>query len=38
VALLIAKTKKAHTVGKNLVLPAAIKICEIVHGDKIAEL
>ncbi|XP_060873903.1 SCAN domain-containing protein 3-like [Metopolophium dirhodum] len=36
-ALLIAKAKKSFTIGENLVLPAAIKICEIVHGDKIAD-
>ncbi|XP_022182264.1 zinc finger MYM-type protein 6-like, partial [Myzus persicae] len=36
-ALIIAKAKKSFTIGENLVLPAAIKICEIVHGDKIAD-
>jgi len=36
-ALLIAKVKKSFTIGENLVLPAAIKMYEIVHGDKIAE-
>jgi hypothetical protein len=34
----LPKLKKAHTVGENLVLPMAIKICGIVNGDKIAEL
>jgi hypothetical protein len=39
VALLLDKTKKkTHTVGENSVLPTAIKMCEIVHGDKIVEL
>ena len=37
IALLIAKTKKPHTVGEELVLPAAIKICETVHSSTIAE-
>jgi hypothetical protein len=37
VALLIARTNKAHIVGENLVLPAAVEDCEIVHGNKIAE-
>lgn len=36
-ALLIAKAKKSFTIGENLVLPAAIKICEVIHGDKIAD-
>jgi len=36
-ALLIAKAKKSFTIGENLVLPTAINICEIVHGDKIAD-
>ncbi|KAL4126413.1 hypothetical protein QTP88_010635 [Uroleucon formosanum] len=35
--LLIAKAKKSFTIGENLVLPAAIKICEVIHGDKIAD-
>lgn len=36
-ALLIAKAKTCFTIGENIGLPAAIQICEIVHGDKIAE-
>ncbi|XP_025201853.1 protein FAM200A-like [Melanaphis sacchari] len=35
--LLIAKAKKSFTIGENLVLPAAVKICETVHGVKIAD-
>lgn len=35
--LIIAKAKKSLTIGENLVLPAAIKICKIVHGDEIAD-
>jgi len=38
IALLIAKSKKPYTIGEDLILPAAIKICEIIHGDKIATL
>jgi hypothetical protein len=33
----LPKPKKTHIVGENFVLPTAIKICETVHGDKIAE-
>ncbi len=35
VAILIAKDEKAHTIGESLVLPAAIRICQIVHNNKI---
>ena len=30
---LIAKTKKPHSIGESLVLPAAIKIVSIMHGE-----
>ena len=34
VSLMIAKQKKAHTIGKNLVLPAAKVIACCVFGDE----
>src|SRR5262249_3743086 len=37
VAYLIAKSKKAHSIGEELVLPAAIRISEICHGQKFGE-
>jgi hypothetical protein len=37
VLYLISKNKKTHTVGETLLLPAAMKICEIVHGKKYGE-
>lgn len=37
VALLIARDKKSDTIGESLVLPAAIKVCQILHGGKIAD-
>jgi hypothetical protein len=30
---LIVKTKKLHSIGEYLVLPAAIKIVSIMHGE-----
>jgi hypothetical protein len=33
---LIAKTKKPHSIGESLVLPAAIKIVSIMHGESYA--
>lgn len=36
IAFLISKTKKPYTIGEDLILPAAIKICEIMHNDKIS--
>jgi hypothetical protein len=34
---LIAKNKKPHTIGEILLLPAAMKMCEIMHGEKYGE-
>ena len=34
VSLMIAKQKKAHTIGKNLVLPAAKVMVRCVFGDE----
>lgn len=36
-AYLIAKAKKPDTIGEELILPAAVKIVEIIHGKEIAE-
>jgi hypothetical protein len=33
VSYLIAKNKKLHTIRETLLLPAAMKMCEIVHGE-----
>jgi hypothetical protein len=35
---LIAKAKKPFTIGEELILPAAIKICEIIHGKEISDV
>jgi hypothetical protein len=37
VSYLIAKNKKPHTIGETLLLPAAMKMCEIMHGEKCGE-
>jgi hypothetical protein len=37
VSYLIAKNKKPHTVGETLLLPAAMKMCKIMHGEKYGE-
>jgi hypothetical protein len=37
VSYLIAKHKKPHTIGETLLLPAAMKMCEIMHGEKYGE-
>uniref|UniRef100_K7FR34 DUF4371 domain-containing protein n=1 Tax=Pelodiscus sinensis TaxID=13735 RepID=K7FR34_PELSI len=34
VSYLIAKDKKPHTIGETLVLPAAVKMVEIIHGKQ----
>jgi hypothetical protein len=34
---LIAKNKKPHTIGETLLLPAAMKVCEIMDGEKYGE-
>jgi hypothetical protein len=35
---LIVKNKNPHTIGETLLLPAAIKMCGIMHGKKYAKL
>jgi hypothetical protein len=37
VSNLIAKNKKPHTIAETLLLPAAMAMCEIVHGEKYGE-
>jgi hypothetical protein len=37
VSYFIAKNKKLHTIGETLLLPAAMKMCEIMHGEKYGE-
>jgi hypothetical protein len=37
VSYLIVKNKKPHTIGETLLLPAAMKICEIMHGENYGE-
>jgi hypothetical protein len=37
VSYLIAKRKKPHTTGETLLLPAAVKMCEIMYGEKYGE-
>jgi hypothetical protein len=37
VSYFIAKNKKRHTIGETLLLPAAMKMCEIMHGEKYGE-
>jgi hypothetical protein len=34
---LIAKNKKPHTIGETLLLLAAIKMCEIMHGENYSQ-
>ncbi len=36
VAYLIAQTKKPGTIGKTLIKPAAVAMCQVMHGEKIA--
>jgi hypothetical protein len=38
VSYLIVKNKKPHTIGEPLLLSAAMKMCEIMHGEKYAKL
>jgi tetrahydromethanopterin S-methyltransferase subunit F len=38
VSYLIAKNKKPHTIGETLLLPAAMKTCEIMHGENYGEI
>jgi hypothetical protein len=37
VSYLIAKNKKPHTIRETLLLPSAMKMCEIMHGEKFGE-
>jgi hypothetical protein len=37
VSYLIAKNNKPHTNGETLLLPATMKMCEIMHGEKYGE-
>jgi tetrahydromethanopterin S-methyltransferase subunit F len=37
VSYIIAKNKKPHTIGETLLLPAAMKMCEIMHGENYGE-
>jgi len=37
VSYLIAKNKKPHTIGETLILPAALKMVEMIHGTEYAE-
>jgi hypothetical protein len=37
VSYLTAKNKKRHTIGETLLFPAAMKMCEIMHGEKYGE-
>jgi hypothetical protein len=37
VSYLIAKNKKPRTIGETLLLPAAMKMCEIMHGENYGE-
>jgi hypothetical protein len=34
---LTAKNRKSHTIGRTLSIPAAMKMCEIMHGEKYGE-
>lgn len=37
VSYLIAKSKSPHIIGEKLLLPAAVKMCAIMHGEKFGE-
>jgi hypothetical protein len=37
VSYLTAKNKKPHNIGETLLLPAVMKICKIMHGEKYGE-
>jgi hypothetical protein len=37
VSYLIAKNEKPQTIGETLLLPEAMKMCEIIHGEKYDE-
>ncbi|XP_076054451.1 zinc finger BED domain-containing protein 5-like [Oratosquilla oratoria] len=36
VAYLIAQRKEAHTIGEDLIKPAAVAMCRAMHGEKVA--
>ncbi|XP_064101718.1 zinc finger BED domain-containing protein 5-like [Macrobrachium nipponense] len=36
VAYLIAQRKKSHTIGEELIKPAALAMCRAIHGEKMA--
>jgi hypothetical protein len=38
VSYLLVKNKKPHTIGETLLLQVAMKMCEIMHGEKYAKL
>jgi hypothetical protein len=38
VSCLTVRNKKPHTIGETLLLPATMKMCEIMHGEKYAKL
>jgi hypothetical protein len=37
VSYLIARNEVSHTIGETLLLPAAMKTCKIMHGEKYGE-
>jgi hypothetical protein len=37
VSYLTVKNKNPHTIGETLLLPAAMKMCEIMHGENYGE-
>jgi hypothetical protein len=38
VSYLIAKNKEPRTIGETLLLPAAVKMCEIMCGEKMVKI
>jgi hypothetical protein len=37
ISYLIAKSKEHHTIEKTLLLPAATKMCKIMHGENYSQ-
>jgi hypothetical protein len=37
VSYVLAKNKKPYTIGETLLFPAAMKMCDIMHGEKYGE-